>query len=100
MIELKDSATRPGVNPSAAFRLDEDKYAGFVSAVDNGQTRLALEYAVHLMTDLNNEVFHLREDLETLKAAKKAPAKKTTKKAATKASVPLVEEDVEQEDAD
>lgn len=82
-ILLKESSrNRIGGNTTAAFQLQEDKHSGFITAVDNNQTRLALEYAVYLVTELNNEVFYLRQDVEELK---KQMAGKTPKKRAATA---------------
>ena len=122
MIVLKDSARNPGQGPlMASYQLDDDRYAGFMTAVENGQMRLALEYAVHLMTELNNEIFYLRRDIDEMKESlgekdqvvqedvepepeksASAPAKKATKKAAkAKATAkPDVEEVLEKDDED
>jgi hypothetical protein len=88
MIELKDSASRLGTNPSASFQLVDDKYGGFMSAVENGQTRLALEYATHLIREMSGEIFDLRRDVDELKKhpevePKPAPSKRVAKKKST-----------------
>lgn len=87
---LKESTRNRNLSAQSSYDLVEDKHKGFTDAVDNGQTRLALEYAVHLITEQNNELFYLRKEVEELKeglssesskkataAKKKAPAKKT-----------------------
>jgi len=83
MLVLKDNGAALTARANA---LDDDKHAGFIRAVNNGQVRQALEYAIHLFTELNNEIFYLKEALE--KAPKVEPVKavkKTRAKAAPKA---------------
>lgn len=92
MLDLKDSSRKRKTVAASAFELQDDKFTGFIEAVDNGQARLALEYMVYLLTEINNEVFHLQAQVEKLKdapvVAKSKPevAKKAVKKIAKQAS--------------
>jgi len=95
MLVLKDNG---GTLAARSNQLDEDKYAGFVRAVNNGQIRQALDYAIFLFTELNNEIFYLREKMEDSDSDKKSssptPAKavkKTRKKTASKTEDASVE---------
>jgi hypothetical protein len=91
VMNLKDSGGRPdGSLRNNVYELDEDRYAGFVRASRNNQTTLALEYAVHLVTDLSNQIYYLNEQVKELKLAqsklesKPTPTKKPVKKPAPK----------------
>jgi len=82
MLKLKDSAGRPAAaTGQAVYQLIDDKYEGFVRAVRNNQTTLALEYAMHLIQEMSNDIYYLNEDIKKLKennAAKKTPVKKAS----------------------
>ena len=103
-VTLKDSNSvhRKVVGPSS-YELKGDKFGGFIEAVDNGQTRLALEYAVYLVTELNNEIFRLNERVQELEKPAETPApaksqpRKSTKKSTTAAKT---EEKTETEDTE
>jgi len=95
MLILKDNG---GALTAKSNQLDEDKYAGFVRSVNNGQVRQALDYAVFLFTELNNEIFYLREKLESTEISEKeTPPKpaKAVKKTRKKASPKVEESSVE-----
>lgn len=72
MINLKDSSTAPGRNPAAVYQLSDNKYDGFVTAVENNQVRLALEYSAHLIKELIQEVYEQRLELDALKGSPEA----------------------------
>lgn len=61
------------------YQLNEDSLAGFKEAVNNGQNRLALEYAVKVIANLQEEIEEVRKAVE----ASVAPSRKTTKTATT-----------------
>ncbi len=48
-------------NSRPSFTLNSNKSAGFKTAVTNGQTRLALEYAEQIISDLCDRVKLLEE---------------------------------------
>lgn len=66
----------------AIYTLDEDHVRGLTTSVNNGQALLAMQYAVLVIADLQEEVVALRAQVEELAsrpapaAAKKAPEKK------------------------
>lgn len=73
---LKDSGTF-----RSTYQLDPNSVAGFETAVRNGQTRLALEYAVSVIGALREDLDALRNEVAQLKvpaakAAAAAPKKK------------------------
>jgi len=97
MLVLKDNGA---ITAARANTLDDDKHAGFVRAVNNGQIRQALEYAIHLFTELNNEIFYLREALEKAPAPEPVKAvKKSRAKPASKAKKAVAEEVSDESDS-
>jgi hypothetical protein len=69
MINLKDSSTAPGRNRAAVYQLSDNKYDGFITAVENNQVRLALEYSAHLIKELIEEVHEQRLELDALRGS-------------------------------
>lgn len=61
------------------YTLEADFFNGFKTSVRNGQTLLAMEYLLEVITDLQTELdeLKLRQSAEKSKATP-APAKKTT----------------------
>jgi len=107
-IQLKDSVRKKTTVSPSTYPLQDDKFSGFIEAVDNGQNRLALEYAVYLVTELNNEIFHLNEKIDAVREEVRAaestkvatPAKKATKKSAPKSTAKDAEDTPEDETPD
>lgn len=71
-VNLKDNGTF-----RSTYQLNENVAQGFEQAVRNGQTRLALEYAVGVIADLRRDVDSLIQ--ATASAAVASPAEETTK---------------------
>lgn len=65
------------------YELDSDIQTGFNKAVQNGQTRLALEYAIGIINDLYTSIDSLQEQIDSLKPATKSPMKKDVKTEST-----------------
>jgi hypothetical protein len=55
-------------NSKPSFTLNSNKSAGFKTAVTNGQTRLALEYAEQIISDLCDRVKLLEDSSITEKS--------------------------------
>lgn len=53
-------------NRKQNFTLKEDKSIGFKNAVKNGQFRLALEYSVSVIEELEERIFELEKNSNTL----------------------------------
>lgn len=71
--ELKDHGTF-----RSSYQLDDDAWAGFQSAAKNNQPRLAMEYLIKVMADLQGQINELKTALEAPKAAEKPkPAEKS-----------------------
>lgn len=47
------------------YDLETDHQSGFENAVRNGQTRLALEYAVIIINSMKSEIEGLKESIDT-----------------------------------
>lgn len=72
------------------YELQEDYDKAFVTAVNNGQTRLALEYAVLIIRDLQSQIVSLTERVEAMSSASKptvSSARKETKQTSEAADV-------------
>ena len=66
---------------SPAFNLETDVMVGFKKAVNNGQTRLALEYLTYIIDIMNTEP-PVQQDVEPKPVTeKKVAAKEATAKA-------------------
>lgn len=62
-IEINDSGARIR---GAVFQLDENAYAGFRQAVQNNQTRLALEYATQIIAAQKESIENLAARIDDL----------------------------------
>lgn len=73
-MQLIDRGALTSVN---SYELSPDSWSGFTTAVRNGQTRLALEYAVLVIQDLNAEI----EELKSQQVAPQPEVRKVTPRA-------------------
>ncbi len=101
MINLRDSG-----NKRVRKIQDVDPLHELRVAVTNGQTRAALDYAVRVIGDLDQELRDLRSEVEALKNVESVeeevsvppkPAPRRSKPAAKKTPEPVSEEVVESE---
>lgn len=61
------------------YKLDDDAWAGFKTAVNNSQTRLALEYAIKVIEELQTQIDELKARPTSVTNNSVAPSRKTTK---------------------
>ena len=64
------------------YELVNDKEKGLEAAIKNGQTRLALEYLMYVISDLSEKINELQEKVDIAEAKKPAakPKAQATKK--------------------
>lgn len=83
-VVIKDSVAdnRVHASQSQAFNYETDKEprSGFQMAVNNGQTRLALEYAVNLLNEYETRISALEAAVERLSRPTTTRAAASTKK--------------------
>jgi hypothetical protein len=74
MLEYKEVA-----NPQRANPMPEDKMGEFLKAVNNGQTRMALDYAAVIIDALVRAVEELQKEVSKPPSASTAQSRKVTK---------------------
>ena len=82
-INIKDrNAFRP------MYELQNDAQLGFEVSVRNGQTRLALEYLVRVVSDIRKEMQDLASAIQTLSTPKPTTKSSTTRSKKAEQDVP------------
>lgn len=93
---IKDRGhTVPKPTPAFNYSLEEASLSGFVMAVNNGQTRLALEYAARVLAEQEERITELEKQLEESSTTKATASSTTSTTSSAKKPARVVDEKAE-----